>query len=205
MTALVLARHGETVWHAENRYTGSSDAGLTERGLAQAADLGRWAGGAGLAAVWSSDLSRCRRTAEPAAAALGMPVRADARLRELDFGAAEGRTLAELKRDHPDAVAGFLADPAGNPMPGGEAPADAVLRARAGLADIAAEHPTGRVLVVAHSTLLRLVLCDVLGIPLRRYRELFPVVHNVALTELDWPAGGGAISLVRYNAPIGVA
>lgn len=204
MTHLVLTRHGETVWHAENRYTGSSDVDLTERGLAQAAALGRWAGRAGLAAVWSSDLARCRRTAEPAATALGMPVSTDARLRELDFGAAEGHTLAELRHSRPDAVAGFLADPAGHPMPGGETPADAVARARAGLADIAAEHPAGRVLVVAHSTLLRLVLCDVLGIPLRRYRELFPVVHNVALTELDWPAGGGTVSLVRYNAPIGV-
>ena len=32
MTRLVLVRHGETVWHAENRYAGSSDIDLTDLG-----------------------------------------------------------------------------------------------------------------------------------------------------------------------------
>ena len=40
---IVLVRHGETVWHAENRYAGSSDIGLTATGQAQAAALGAWA------------------------------------------------------------------------------------------------------------------------------------------------------------------
>ncbi|NUT12685.1 MAG: histidine phosphatase family protein, partial [Nonomuraea sp.] len=54
MTDLVLVRHGETVWHAENRYAGTSDVDLTERGRDQAAMLAAWAAEAGLAAVWSS-------------------------------------------------------------------------------------------------------------------------------------------------------
>ena len=32
MTTLYLARHGETEWHAEHRYAGSSDVALTEHG-----------------------------------------------------------------------------------------------------------------------------------------------------------------------------
>ena len=32
MTYLVLVRHGQTVWHAENRYAGSSVVALTTRG-----------------------------------------------------------------------------------------------------------------------------------------------------------------------------
>ncbi|MFJ2114719.1 histidine phosphatase family protein, partial [Streptomyces sp. NPDC087850] len=38
-TTLFLARHGETVWHDENRYAGASDIGLTPRGAAQAEAL----------------------------------------------------------------------------------------------------------------------------------------------------------------------
>ncbi|MGH3438557.1 MAG: histidine phosphatase family protein, partial [Sciscionella sp.] len=38
-TTLVLVRHGETLWHADNRYTGVSDIGLTSTGTQQAADL----------------------------------------------------------------------------------------------------------------------------------------------------------------------
>ena len=214
MTRIVLTRHGETVWHAENRYTGSSDIALTETGRRQAAALGRWAREVTFDQVWSSDLTRSQQTAEPAARALGLPLRIDARLRELDFGHAEGRTLSDLRAQFPGEVDEFLADPADNPLPGGESPADAVARARTALHEIAAQCPDttacpdptaqtpGRVLVVMHSTLLRLLLCDLIGVPLGRYRSLLPVVHNVALTELDWRAG--EVALVHYNAPLPV-
>ena len=43
-TTLLLARHGQTVWHAENRYAGISDVPLTETGHAQAEALGRVVG-----------------------------------------------------------------------------------------------------------------------------------------------------------------
>ena len=73
MTDLVLVRHGETVWHAENRYAGVSDVALTPRGEEQAARLARWARTAGLVAVWSSPLSRARRTAQGCAGAADLP------------------------------------------------------------------------------------------------------------------------------------
>lgn len=200
MTRIVLTRHGQSQWHADNRYTGSSDVGLTERGLAQAEALGAWARDAGLAAVWSSDLDRARRTAQPAAAAIGAEVRVEPRLRELDFGRAEGRTLEQMRAIDPDAVAAFLADPAGSPMPGGEAPALAARRAHDGLAHIAARHPGERVLVVTHSTLLRLLLCRLFGLPLTRYRTVFPFVRNASITEIGWD--GDEVTLLEYNSPI---
>ncbi|MBK6043561.1 histidine phosphatase family protein, partial [Streptomyces sp. MBT55] len=42
-TRLLLVRHGETEWHAENRYAGVTDVALTPRGVAQATDLRAWA------------------------------------------------------------------------------------------------------------------------------------------------------------------
>ncbi|MFD0853182.1 phosphoglycerate mutase family protein, partial [Actinomadura adrarensis] len=42
-TTLYLVRHGQTEWHAENRYAGISDVALTETGRDQAERLGRWA------------------------------------------------------------------------------------------------------------------------------------------------------------------
>lgn len=200
MTRIVLTRHGESQWHADNRYTGSSDVGLTERGLAQAEALGTWARDAGLAAVWSSDLDRARHTALPAASTIGTEVRIEPRLRELDFGWAEGRTLEEMRATDPDAVGAFLADPAGSPMPGGEAPALAAQRAHEGLAHIAARHPGERVLVVTHSTLLRLLLCRLFGLPLTRYRTVFPFVRNTSITEIGLQ--GDEVTLLEYNSPI---
>lgn len=201
MTDLVLVRHGETEWHAENRYCGSSDVALTDTGRAQAQVLAGWAAGAGLAAAWSSTLSRARETLAPAAAAAGLAPAADARLCELDFGEGEGRTLAEMRRDFGErTVEAFLADPAGHPLPGGEPPADAAARGAACLAEIAEAHPQARVLIVWHGTVLRLVLCRLLGIDPSAYRRVFPRVRNGAITEVR--LSGGEAALLEYNGPV---
>lgn len=198
MTTLYLARHGETVWHEENRYAGVSDVALSERGRRQAAALGRWAAGREIGAVWTSPLGRARGTAAPAANALGLPLKVDTDLSELDFGTAEGRVLAEMPADE---VAAFRADPAGSPFPGAEDPAKAAARGAGMLRHIADAEPGARVLVVTHSTLLRLTLCELLGLPLASYRRVFPRVRNCAITELD--LSGGSAALIAYNLPTG--
>lgn len=198
MTDFILVRHGETLWHAENRYAGRTDVPLTEHGHKQAAALGAWAAGRRLDAVLSSPLSRARLTAEPAAAALGLALRVDERLYEVDFGRGEGLTRAEMGERFPAELSAFLADPVAHHLPGGENPAAAATRAIACLTDIQQEVPDGRVLVVAHSTLVRLVLCGLLGIPLAHYRQVFPRLENGALTELRLL--GDRASLLRLNA-----
>jgi broad specificity phosphatase PhoE len=195
-----MVRHGETVWHAENRYTGTTDVALTDRGRDQARSLADWAATAGLAAVWSSDLTRAVETLAPAAASADLVPRQDDRLREVAFGDGEGLTGAEMRERFPAQYAAFERDPVGAHLPGGEHPADAVARASACLDEIAAAHEGGRVLVVWHSTLMRLVLCDWLGIPLSEYRRRLPMVRNVGLTEVR--VGGGRRSLLQFNTPV---
>ncbi|TQJ88165.1 histidine phosphatase family protein [Streptomyces sp. SLBN-31] len=200
MTAtLLLARHGQTVWHAENRYAGISDVPLTETGHAQAAALGRWAAAHPVDAVWTSPLSRAVVTAEPACRALGLTPSREPDLRECDFGVVEGRTLAQFAREDPDAAAAFGADPAAHPFPGAEDPAAAAVRGAAALRRIAAAHDGERVLVVAHNTLLRLVLCRLLSIPLGEYRRVFPQLRNAAVTELRMEPD--QVSLLSLNVP----
>ncbi|MFB4277160.1 histidine phosphatase family protein [Nonomuraea sp. MTCD27] len=204
MTDLVLVRHGETVWHAENRYAGISDIELTPRGHDQAAQLAGWAEQAGLDAVWASTLNRARITAETAATKAGLPVRTDARLRELDFGQGDGLTSAEMKARFPEARAAFEADPAAHPLPGGEDPYAAAARFVAALRDVSAAHPDARVLVVAHTTAIRLALCRLIGVPLGEYRRLFPRLDNCALTELRLTGpDAGQVAMLQYNSPIG--
>nr|WP_221308455.1 histidine phosphatase family protein [Nocardiopsis mwathae] len=198
-----MARHGETTWHANNRYAGSSDVPLTPRGYDQAEALATWAGGAGLDAVWCSTLSRARETALPSAEAVGVEPHADERLCEVDFGQGEGKTVAEMESLFPERRAAFVVDPVAHHLPGGEDPRLAVKRALACFEDIADAHPDGRVLVVVHGTLLRLALCRLLGLPLREYRRLFPVVRNTALTTVR--LSGGTAALIEYNVPTAAA
>ncbi|MFE2494372.1 histidine phosphatase family protein [Streptomyces scopuliridis] len=204
-TTLFLARHGETVWHDENRYTGISDIDLTPRGLVQAEALGVWAAGAGLDAIVTSPLSRARRTAEPAARVTGLEPVVEPDLLEVDFGIAEGRTIAELEATHPREVTAFRRDPVAHPLPDGEDPTAAAARGAEALLRLADTHRGKRVLTVAHNTLFRLVLCGLLGIPLSEYRRVFPAMRNCAITELRVPAAPAGqprqVALMSYNVP----
>jgi probable phosphoglycerate mutase len=201
MIRLVLVRHGETVWHGENRYAGRTDVALTERGVAQAAQLAEWARNAKLNAVWSSPLSRARLTASPAAEAASLPLQVNEQLMELDFGRAEGKTDAEMRLLFPEERAAFVRDPVLHHLPGGEDPVRAAERGVAALQAIAeASGEGGRALVVAHSTLLRLVLCSLLEIPLARYRDTFPSFANGTITEIA--ISGSNVGLLSFNVPL---
>lgn len=199
-TRLLLARHGETEWHAENRYAGLSDVALTDRGRRQAEELRDWAVRRGdVGAVACSPLNRARLTARPTAEALGLPLTVVEGVREVDFGWAEGRTIAELTAEDPGAVRAFQADAELGAFPGSEPPRRAAARARDALDELATAHRGGTVLVVAHNTVLRMTLCALLGIPVGRYRQVFPRLHNTAVTEVR--LGGEHAALHALNVP----
>jgi probable phosphoglycerate mutase len=130
-------------------------------------------------------------------AALGLALRVDGDLREVDFGMAEGHRLTDLD---PALAMAFRHDPVAGAFPGAEDPRSAAERGVGPLRRIATRHPDGRTLVVAHNTLLRLVLCSLLGVPLSRYRAVFPQVRNCALTEVR--LGRSSAALLAYNVPL---
>ena len=83
MLDLVLIRHGQSTWNAENLFTGWVDVDLTELGESEARDGGRLLAeepGLDLRILHTSVLTRAIRTAELALAAAGrswLPVRRD--------------------------------------------------------------------------------------------------------------------------------
>lgn len=209
MITVHLFRHGETIWHRDNRYAGSSDIPLTERGVAQARALGGWARQVDLAAVVTSDLARAVVTGRELAVGAGVEPRIEPRFREVDFGRGEGLTRAEMNEQFPDELAAFLERPATQPLPGGESGEKALQRALAAVVDLIQAVPDGsEVAVVGHGTVIRLLLCDVLEIPLDDYRRRFPSIGNATVSTLVLPrvavpaeltAAGG---LLRFDCPV---
>ncbi|MDJ0460227.1 histidine phosphatase family protein [Streptomyces sp. H27-C3] len=196
---LLLVRHGETQWHAENRYAGVSDVPLTVKGLRQADELAAWAKQRGVDAVACSPVSRARLTAAPAARALDLEPEVVEALREVDFGWGEGRTVAEMTAEDPGAVRRFRADAESGAFPSSEPPSAAAARSTAALRRLAEDHHGATVLVVAHNTLLRIALCAMLGIPVGRYRLVFPRLDNAAVTEIE--VAGDHTALRSLNVP----
>jgi 2,3-bisphosphoglycerate-dependent phosphoglycerate mutase len=99
-TKLVLLRHGQSLWNAENLFTGWYDTDLSEAGRAEAAAAGSLMADAGVEAgcLHTSVLTRAIRTAELALAAQGrswLPVRRHWRLNERHYGELTGKNKAE--------------------------------------------------------------------------------------------------------------
>ncbi len=107
MSTLILIRHGESEWNAKGLFTGWVDAGLSERGRAEAASGGEQLAEAGLRpeVVHTSVLSRAIETANIALDVAGLawlPVRRSWRLNERHYGALQGKNKAETREQYGD-------------------------------------------------------------------------------------------------------
>jgi broad specificity phosphatase PhoE len=211
MLTLILTRHGQAA-PGDLMLGGQLDMPLTPDGRKEAEALGRRLAGVRVDRIVASPMARAMETAQ--AIATGRPVEVDERLRELDYGRWEGLTAAEIEVRDPELRARWEHDPAATHSPGGESGDDVAARALNFLVDLLATElpgPAGgsrhspdpggsrgpvseaqaeaegerRVLVVAHGTYNRILLCVALGVPVCDYRRRF-IQDRTNLTVLRY-------------------
>lgn len=136
MKTVYLIRHGETDHNAAGRAMGQTDVPLNARGLEQARQTAEFLRRYPIQRIVSSDLARSMSTAQPLAAALGLTVEPDTRLRELNFGILEGKTVAECEAINPEAVAHWRSGDFDAALPGGETRRSLMQRTRTVLDEI---------------------------------------------------------------------
>jgi broad specificity phosphatase PhoE len=142
MIEVVFETHCATEDNEAGRATGWLPGRLSERGLAQAAELGRRRAADGISAVFSSDLARAALTVAIAFGQTAMPVLLDWRLRECDYGEHNGKPAGDRRASrcrHLDV-----------PYPGGESWREAVGRAGSFISDLSSRWDGQRVLVIGH-------------------------------------------------------
>mgnify|MGYP001273364525 CR=1 FL=1 len=104
MPTLVLVRHGQSVWNAENRFTGWTDVDLSEKGVMEAETAGDELSGIRFDVVHTSGLKRAQRTAEIIMSRNShsgeVPVFKDERLNERHYGDLQGLNKAETAEIH---------------------------------------------------------------------------------------------------------
>ncbi|MGW6614329.1 bifunctional RNase H/acid phosphatase [Streptomyces erythrochromogenes] len=164
----VLLRHGETALTPQKRFSGSggSDPELSPAGRRQAAAVAEALAARGtVQTVISSPLLRCRETARAVADRLGLDVTVEQGLREVDFGAWEGLTFAEVQERFPDDLQAWLDSPKAAPTGGGESFAAATRRISATRDRLLAAHAGRTVLLVTHVTPVKILVRLALGAP----------------------------------------
>ncbi len=170
-TRLLLIRHGATQLTAEDRFAGAVGVDLSDEGRAQAERLAERLRDDRICAVYCSPLSRTRETAEIVARPHNLvPVLRDG-LREISHGRWEGLTRREVEERFPGEYEAWEADPFTFAPEGGESGVSVLARALPVVRDIVSAHPGENVAVVSHKATIRLVLCSLLGVDARGYRD----------------------------------
>ena len=154
LSAVYLARHGETAWSLSGQHTGRTDLPLTERGERNARALGRRLRGLRFAKVFTSPLKRAVRTCE--LAGFGAAAEIDPDLVEWDYGQYEGLRTADIHAERPDWQ--LFRDG----CPGGETPEQVGARADRVIERLRAVR--GDVLVFSHGHFLRVLAARWLGL-----------------------------------------
>ncbi|AXK40130.1 histidine phosphatase family protein [Crenobacter cavernae] len=154
-TRFCLIRHGETDWNTERRIQGHLDRPLNARGHAQAREVAKHlAHRHRFDAIYTSDLTRTRQTAEPAANALSLPAQSFSALRERHYGRLQGLTYDEIAARYPDDHLRLKARVPDFTPAGGESLQTLSGRVEDALATLAGRHPGGTILVVSHGGVL---------------------------------------------------
>lgn len=190
---ITFVRHGETDANAAFIWQGQGDAVLSEVGRQQAASLKDRLGSKEFDFVYSSDLPRTLLTSELA----GLDPAEDPAWREMDIGAWEGLTKAEVEDRFPDEISRLHSGDRGLGMGGGESWDDFGGRIEAAVAALVAGTPAGsRVLVMAHGGVIHAALSRRLGFRKRRPSPISRIL-NAAITEVV--ADGDAFHLQVLN------
>jgi 2,3-bisphosphoglycerate-dependent phosphoglycerate mutase len=105
MKKLVLLRHGESTWNKENRFTGWTDVGLTEKGMREAVEAGKLLRKDGFVfdVAFTSVLKRAIKTLWIVMEEMDLmwiPVLNHWRLNERHYGALQGLNKAETAEKH---------------------------------------------------------------------------------------------------------
>lgn len=185
ITRALLIRHGETDWNREARIQGQLNVPLNEVGRAQASRLAERLRGEGIEVAYSSDLIRTYETAEIALAGSGLPIHRTADLREISFGAWQGKRWAEIEREFPQEVLHYRQHYGHYAPPGGESLMALRRRSVAAFHRIVGDHRGQSVALFSHGGPCRAILAEVLGLDAAKARRFGMSNASVHVVEVD--------------------
>ncbi|NLM52596.1 MAG: histidine phosphatase family protein [Firmicutes bacterium] len=164
---LIFVRHGETIWNRQLKMQGRSDVPLSEKGKRQAHMLA-----ASFTArphyLFVSPLKRAQDFALPLQRRFHLQPIVEEKLREIDFGAWEGLTYAEMTPAVQEQYAAWCEDPCCITPPGGEAFAQVAARVQAFLTETQKQlEEQESAVVITHGGVIRTAVTLAMEMPLK--------------------------------------
>jgi probable phosphoglycerate mutase len=171
---IYLVRHGETEWNRVRRFQGRNNLPLNQEGRKQVRALALALKNKPLMAIYTSPLFRALETARLIKAFHPLtPIFEEKGLIEMDLGEFDGMKAQDWAEQYPDFRKAWNENPASLKMPGGESLKEVQARAKETLERITRIYPRDTtILISSHNFVNLTILCDLLKIPLNRFREL---------------------------------
>lgn len=188
MSRLLLVRHGETELNSAQRYWGRTDVKLSAAGLRQVERLRDLLAAEKIDAVYSSQLSRARVTAETIISGHSLEIVTCPELQEVNFGKLEGLTFAEVSQLYPEVTRLWIERDPGLRYPDGESIREFNRRVSQFLSRLEKHTPEETLLVVAHSGSLRVLICHLLGVEVEHWRQFRLDLASLSILE-TYPQG----------------
>jgi len=197
MTRLYLIRHGETELNARGVYYGWTDCSLSSRGISQAKDIADSLRNVSFDAVVSSPLKRTKETAVIVSGFNEQDLFLDERLKELNFGAWEGKHYQAIQDSDRENWNLWVNDWIKASPPLGESFASLYRRVKQSIRDILARHDGKTVLLVSHQGCLRIIMCVLLNMKYEGYWR-FTFEHG-AYSLLDVEKGYCIVRKINHR------
>ena len=181
-------RHGESIYNAEGRIQGQSDVPLSKLGRKQSEAVAAALAGSPIEALYSSPLRRAMETARSIADAVGLEIRTDPRLKEIDAGIFQDKLRSDLEKLYPQELARWLSGDPDFVIPGGESRR---MLARRGSEALEAIRQAGHdeAAVVCHGRLLVVTLQALVDFPPGQQPK---ALQNGSITRLQLNCQGKA-------------
>lgn len=164
---LILLRHGQPDADAAGRCYGQLDVGLSEEGREQVRAKTATLSNLHADALYTSPTRRAFESALIVAEKLHLQAQMVPELREINFGAFEGRSYDEIRRLYPAEYNLWMADPTEMRFPDGESFAGLKDRVLQFLSRLRETHQGQTAVVCSHGGVIRVVLAHALGLPNR--------------------------------------
>jgi 2,3-bisphosphoglycerate-dependent phosphoglycerate mutase len=178
---MYCVRHGESIYNAHGRIQGHLNIPLSELGRRQAAAVANACRAWGSEAVFCSPLRRARETAEPIAAASGLPIQIEPNLIEIRVGIFQGHNRSDLDQLCPEEYSRWRSGDPDYVVPGGESRRALMQRGREVLESIA-QREYATAIVVSHGAILAAAFKSLLEIPAQRHPFL---LENASVSRLE--------------------
>ena len=198
MSRLLLVRHGITEFNSSRRYAGHRDVGLSLVGYQQAERLRGRLVDDKIDAVYSSDLKRALVTAEVILSGRKGDIVTCPELREVDYGNVEGLTFEEMSRLYPEVAESFVNPSLRLEYPDGESLKELAKRVGKFPDKLKGSTPSQTTLIVSHRGPLRVLICCLLGMDLKHWRQRS--LDNASLSIVETYPQGAILSRLNDTA-----